>query len=71
MTVAIPITAVSVQIIDFILSYFYKNKEKPSSKEKRRVLIMPNGSVDLKGYTEREARRIIECYFENQKKSND
>lgn len=26
----------------------------------------PDGSIDLRGYTEEEARRIIECYFENQ-----
>ena len=65
LTVVIPIAAVSVQIVDFILSHFYRDTEK------QRVLILPNGSVDLRGYTEKEARRIIECYFKNQTGDND
>lgn len=71
LTVVIPIAAVSVQIVDFILSHFYRDTEKHSNKGKQRVLILPNGSVDLRGYTEKEARRIIECYFKNQTGDND
>ncbi|MBD5118863.1 MAG: hypothetical protein HDT37_07095 [Clostridiales bacterium] len=71
LTVAIPIAAVSVQIVDFILSHFYSDKGKHNNKGKQRVLILPNGSIDLRGYTEKEARRIIECYFKNQNKNND
>lgn len=65
LTAVVPITALTVQIMDFILSNFYRNN-KADNNDKKRVIMEPDGSIDLRGYTEEEARRIIECYFENQ-----
>lgn len=66
LTVVVPITALTVQIMDFILSNFHKTNAKPNNTDKRRAIIEPGGSIDLRGYTEEEARNIIECYFKNQ-----
>lgn len=71
LTAVIPITAVSVQIVDFILSHFHKAKGQPAGREKRRVLILPNGSIDLRGYTEKEAKEIIKIYFQSQNINHD
>lgn len=60
-TAIIPISALTVQVIDFILS----NLKEKSSDDKKRVLIDADGSIDLRGYTEEEARKIINCYFSN------
>lgn len=65
-TVVIPITALTVQIIDFILNNFWDREQKNYNNDKKRVIVEPDGSIDLSGYSEEEARRIIECYFENQ-----
>lgn len=59
-TVVVPIAALTIQTIDFILTHFVNH-----SNEKRRVLIDSDGSMDLRGYSEEEARRIIQCYFDN------
>lgn len=61
-TAIIPITSLTVQVIDFILTYL----KKESSNNKKRVLISSDGSIDLRGYTEEEVRKILHCYFENQ-----
>lgn len=66
LTAVVPITALTVQIMDFILTYFWKTDKKSVGTDKKRVIIESDGSIDLRGYEEEEARRIIECYFENQ-----
>lgn len=65
LTAIVPVTALTVQIIDFILANFW-NKGKEQSNNNKRIIVDPNGNIDLKGYTEEEARKIIERYFENQ-----
>lgn len=68
LTVVIPVSSLSIQLVDFILSYFNNKETKGPAKGKQRVIISPNGSIDLRGYSEKEARKIINCYFENQRK---
>ena len=63
LTAAIPITSLTVQIIDFVLANFWNRK---SNDNRKRIIVEPDGNIELSGYTEEEARRIIECYFENQ-----
>lgn len=62
-TAVVPVTALTVQIIDFIMNNFHSLE----SNEKKRVIIQPDGSIDLRGYTADEAREIIKTYFESQK----
>lgn len=66
LTAVVPVTALTVQIIDFILANFCNRDKKSESNGKKRVIVESDGSIDLRGYNEEEARRIIECYFENQ-----
>lgn len=66
LTAVVPVTALTVQIIDFILTYFWNKDNKSVDNDKKRVIIESDGSIDLRGYGEEEVRRIIECYFENQ-----
>lgn len=62
LTAVVPIAALSVQVLDFIISNF---KDRPSNAGKR-VIISSDGSIDLRGYSEEEACKIIRCYFDNQ-----
>ena len=66
LTVVIPITALTIEIIDFILNNFWDREQKNCNNDKKRVIVEPDGTIDLRGYSEEEARRIIKCYFENQ-----
>ncbi len=66
LTAVVPVTALTVQIMDFILNNFCNRDKKSVSNDKKRVIIASDGSIDLRDYKEEEARRIIECYFENQ-----
>lgn len=66
LTAVVPITALTIQIIDFILANFHSGNTKPNNTDKKRVIIEPSGHIDLRGYTEEEACKIIECYFKNQ-----
>lgn len=66
LTAVVPITALTVQVVDFILANFCDRDKKSNNANKKRVIIEADGSIDLRGYSEEEARRIIECYFENQ-----
>lgn len=61
-TAVVPVTALTVQIVDFIMNNFHNLK----SNVKKRVIIQPDGSIDLRGYTAEEAREIIKIYFESQ-----
>lgn len=66
LTAVVPVTTLTVQIMDFILTYFWKTDKKSVGADKKRVIIESDGSIDLRGFEEEEARRVIECYFENQ-----
>ena len=66
LTAVVPITALTVQIIDFIIANFCRKDKEPNSNNRKRVIIEPDGSIDLRGYTGEEARKIIESYFERQ-----
>lgn len=65
LTAVVPITALTVQIVDFILANFC-NSDIKSDNSKKRFIVEPDGKMDLRGYTEKEARKIITCYFKNQ-----
>ena len=65
-TAVVPVTALTVQIIDFILTNFWNADKDSDANGKKRIIIESDGSIDLRGYKEEEARRIIDCYFENQ-----
>lgn len=68
LTAIVPITSLTIEIIDFILANFC-NKDKDEdidSIDKKRVIVESGGNIDLKGYNEEEACKIIECYFKNQ-----
>lgn len=65
-TAVVPVTALTVQIIDFILDNFCDRDKKSDSNDKKRVIIDSDGSIDLRGYNEEEVRKIIDCYFRNQ-----
>lgn len=62
-TVAIPLTEVTIAVVEFVIDHF-----RNYDKNKTRVLIEPNGKIDLKGYSGEEAERIIKTYFESQAK---
>lgn len=66
LTAVVPITSLTVQIIDFILANFCNRDKTSDNADKKRVIIESDGTLDLTGYEEEEACRIIECYFENQ-----
>lgn len=65
LTAVVPLASLTVQIIDFILTYFHKNNDSSNNKSKR-ILITKEGDLNLKGYTEDEAIKIIKGYFELQ-----
>lgn len=64
-TVAIPIAELTIHIIEFIISNFC-NRERSEDCNNKRLLISPDGNIDMSGYSEEEARQIIKCYFESQ-----
>ena len=66
LTVAIPVTEVSITLVQFVLDYF-----RDHDKGKKRLIIEKNGKIDLTGYSAEEAERIIRAYFESQKKADN
>lgn len=62
-TVVIPLTEISIMIIQFILDNFQQ-----CDKKSKRVLIEPGGKIDLTGYSADEAIKIIKNYFNSQEK---
>lgn len=66
LTAIVPITALTVQIIDFIIENFCRKDEESNSNSRKRVIVEPDGSIDLSGYSGEEACKIIESYFERQ-----
>lgn len=63
LTVVIPLTEVSITIIQFILDNFQYRDNKS-----KRILIEPGGKIDLTGYSADEAIKIINNYFNAQEK---
>ena len=61
-TVVIPVTEVSVTLIEFVLDHF-----RSHDQGKKRLIIEKDGKIDLTGYSADEAERIIRAYFESQK----
>ena len=59
-TAVVPIAALSIQVIDFLLTHLHNDV----TDNKKRLLITSDGDIDLRGYSEEEARKIIKCYFE-------
>lgn len=66
LTVAIPVTEVSVALVEFVLGHFQNH-----DKGKKRLIIEKNGKIDLTGYSAEEAEKIIRAYFESQKKADN
>ena len=66
LTVAIPVTEVSIALVQFILDHF-----RDHDKGKKRLIIEKNGKIDLTGYSAEAFERIIRAYFESQKKADD
>lgn len=68
-TVAIPVTEVSIALIEFILDHFrnHDTGQKRVITGQKRVIIEENGKIDLTGYSAEDAERIIRAYFESQK----
>ena len=66
LTVVIPVTEVSIALIEFVLDHF-----RDYDKGKKRLIIEKNGKIDLTGYSAEEAERIIIAYFESQKKADN
>lgn len=62
-TVVIPVTEVSVTLIEFVLDHF-----RSHDQGKKRLIIEKDGKIDLTGYSADEAERIIRAYFEGEKK---
>lgn len=67
LTVVVPISGLTVQIVDFIVTHFTK-KGSGQKELPKRVLISKDGTIDLKNYDAKEVSMILESYFENQKK---
>ena len=65
-TVVIPVTEVSVTLIEFVLDHF-----RSHDQGKKRLIIEKDGKIDLTGYSAEESERIIRAYFEGQKKADD
>lgn len=66
LTVAIPVTEVSITLVQFVLDYF-----RDHDKGEKRLIIEKNGKIDLTGYSAEEAERIMRAYFESQKKADN
>lgn len=66
LTAVVPITALTVQIIDFIIANFCRKDGESNSNDRKRVIVEPDGSIDLSGYSGEEACKIIESYFARQ-----
>ncbi len=66
LTAVIPITALTIEIVDFILNNFWNKNKITDNNDKKRIIIDSDGNIDLSNYEEEEARKIIECYFRNQ-----
>ena len=65
-TAAIPIAELTIHIVEFIISNFCNKDEATEDNHNKRLLISPDGNIDMFGYSEEEARKIIKCYFESQ-----
>lgn len=61
-TAVIPIAAFSLQTIEFLLTHLHKKNDV--NKDKKRLLVSTDGSINLEGYSEEEARQILKYYFE-------
>ena len=61
-TAIIPIAAFSFQVVDFLLTYLHKKNDV--NENKKRLLITSDGDISLEGYSEEEARQIIDYYMQ-------
>ena len=66
LTVVIPVTEVSIALVQFVLEYF-----RDHDKGKKRLIIEKDGKIDLTGYSAEDSKRIIRAYFESQKKADN
>lgn len=66
LTVVIPVTEVSIALVQFVLEYF-----RDHDKGKKRLIIEKDGKIDLTGYSAEDSERIIRAYFESQKKADN
>lgn len=69
LTVIIPISALSLQLFDFILTHFADKKTMPSTNGciPKRLLVDKEGNIDLTNYNKDEAIEILKAYFDNQR----
>lgn len=66
LTVVIPVAEFSLSLLTFIITYFCSH-----DTDKKRVIIEPDGRIDLTGYSGEEAEKILRAYFESQIEKND
>lgn len=71
-TAIIPISALTVQVTDFILTHFTNRNDSSMDNDNtplpKRLLIDKEGNIDLTNYSADEAVMIIKAYFESQDK---
>lgn len=60
--IAIPIATLTVDVIDFFLTHFAKQK---NNNENKRVIITKSGKIDMTGYSADDVRLILESILES------